>query len=202
MHEMTDEQLRALVARALEGGDAKATALLMEAFEIRVCQGLQRYAGVAMQRRDDAEDAAQEVIERLWKALRRIADPAVEHPWAYVVTVIRNTAIGVGRRSGDLRSHEEPLEERHDRCVVPGPLCFELDDVIKRWSSGLREVEKEPGSVFLTSFECAISVKQVLAERYPDDTTTQNRIEKQITRGKHPGGFIAGLLDALAAEED
>ena len=200
--EMTDEELRTLVVRAL-GGDQEATSDLIDLFKVRVVQALKKYAAACVQK-DDFEDAASEVVAHLWKALSRLlSEPEVEHPWAYLTAVIRYQAIREGMRFKKIQAHEERLEPWHDRQGEGDDVHLEgWEDVVRQWTAGLDESEEEAAAIFLRALVHRLSVKKVLAQTYTGDQRKQNRIEKQITRGKHEGGFIARLIHDLSTEED
>lgn len=214
MPDMSDDELRALVVRALEHKDAEATAKLIAVFEERVPAALNKYAPACG--KNDVEDAMSDVVCCLWKALPRLVDRAVEYPWAYTVeypwayitAVIRNEAFRVGKRLRSIRAREVPLEEvpllevLHERADEGAAVVDNPCDRIAQWMATVDPTKREAGSVFVEAALSGVPVKQVLRERYPDDPIKQNRIERQIARGKGPGGFIVPLRGFLWGEED
>lgn len=199
---MTNAQLRDLIKRALDN-DAGAVSDLIEAFRTRVASAVRKRLWSAS--REDREDANQDVIGHLWRGLRQISGPNIDHPWAYVMTVINNKVTDVGEKQSAIHNSEDLLDDWDDQRA---PVCYDriadigAVEIIECWRASLDPQKREAGTVFLEAFRRGVPRRTVLCERYPDDETRQNAVAQCIYRGLQPGGFIRALGDALGEEGD
>jgi hypothetical protein len=177
--------------------DPASTTKLIDAFERRVLGSLKKYAPRVLDQRADCEDAMQDVMVVLWEALPRLAEPElVGHPWAYVTTIIGNEAKRVEKRRGARASREWACGNLPPDGVDAAHEALDESDrervgtVVRRWLATLTRSQWAAAQVVIEADRRGVSRKTVLAELYPTQQE-RNRVERQITRGRQPGGFIA-----------
>lgn len=88
---------------------------------------------------DDADDAMQDALFRVWKLLPRIHQHP--NPHGYILRICMSAAYDVLRRRGRLAAHEAPLEPGHDPADPPGQLRgLDAADAQAALLEGLRQL--------------------------------------------------------------
>ena len=130
-----DDQLPALVDRVLSG-DVEAFGTLVARFRPR----FGRYALQMLGNREDAEEALQDALLRVYRRLATCRDPERVEAWAFAILVnrCRTAASRSGRANGHLH------DVLADQAEVPHPsqaLAWreEIDRALGRLPSGQRE---------------------------------------------------------------
>lgn len=150
----------------------------------------------------DAEDAFEEFFVPVWSALGQIAEGKVGHPWAYLTMTMRHSAWQTSRRWSARRNREELREaadvELPDHAEQPASALTEV--ALLEWERTLTDLEREAWEVIKRQSDEGISRNEA-HRRMSHDRTAQNRIDKRITRGRQPDGFLDRLRRLLSGEE-
>jgi RNA polymerase sigma-70 factor (ECF subfamily) len=102
---------------------------------------LVRFAIALTRNQHDAEDAVQAVLVRVASGPSRLADVAV--PWAYLLRMVRNEALGIARRKGRTTTAGE-LSDLATRCRVDE---MEQEETHRAVWSALRALPSEQAEV-------------------------------------------------------
>lgn len=136
--------------RLARAGNTKAFERLMEAHERQVFRTAMRLLG----RREDAQDAAQEVFLKLYKNLNRIDEGRALAAWLYTVTVNVCRDLGRKRKIQILRPLEGMHLEAQPVALNEGPGALSLEQQRKVLASALESLTpRERAAVVLRDLE-------------------------------------------------
>ena len=148
-----------LLAR-VAGGDRKAFDALYEATSPKLYGIVLRI----LQRRDEADEVAQDVYVKIWQRARDF-DPARASPITWMATIARNRAIDELRR-GRLVTVSD--ESALDRAADPAPSALaeaEADEDMRQLEACLDALEGDRGSMVRLAYLDGLS-RQELADRF------------------------------------
>lgn len=104
-------------------------------------QRLVRYASMVTHQQQDAEDAVQAALTKLAGQPRLLAN--VELPWPYLLRIVRNEALVIGRRNAKVRLSDD-LSDMLTYCRVDE---LEREDTYRQIWSALRQLPVEQSEV-------------------------------------------------------